>query len=250
MKTKQIWAITSRELSIRHKWWKDLLSLLIVFIIIFGVGEGINLIASQNTTDYSLFFVSGMFFYMVAITALATGTDIVIDRRGFNKILLISPISRSSIILGKVVYLGISVLKNYLVFLILALIYFNKFTIGKVLLSTILMIVIALIYIGIAYVFAGIIRTRTGAETALSIMTIITLLLSGIFYPIEKIPVPIKYIFYINPGTYLTDMFRFILTGQSNINPVTNTIIIILLSTIFVFGGMRLFEYRLRKYGI
>jgi len=66
--------------------------------------------------------------------------------------------------------------------------------------------------------------------------------LSGIFFPVNRLPEWAQTIAILNPLTYAVDGIRYWLTGVSMFNPVFDAVFLTTLSAILIVIAARLFE--------
>src|SRR3989339_388664 len=242
------WAIAKRDLKKRYSIWKDIISIIFIFAILIGAGFGLNkIIKNQNLgQSYDSFFASGMIGVFIAILAMSIGIDLVIDRRGFNKLLLVAPVSRISIILGKTIYLFINSLKTLFVTAIITMIYFNTFSMLKVIVLVPIIIFSTLLFLGITLIIASLIKKQNTADTIFQIILFFFMFFSVAMYSINPFPEIVKYIFYLNPATYVVEVFRYIISGSTFINFYVSTTVIIILAVVFSSLGIYLYDKKLR----
>src|SRR3989344_9174842 len=74
----------------------------LIIIVIIGLGLG-NIVSLGDNLSYIDFLSSGFLVFMIANGALGGGFNLIEERNnGFLKEVIVAPISRSSIILGKI----------------------------------------------------------------------------------------------------------------------------------------------------
>jgi ABC-2 type transport system permease protein len=243
---RESWAVALRDIYKNFSIWKELLMILLITAITLGLGKGISLLTNSGDS-YVKFFSSGILGYMIIVVTLAVGTSLVNDKKGWSKILLVTPISRISILIGKTIYLLSSAIKSYLIIAILILIYTKEITIIKVALLLLVIITLVFTFLGMAFLVSAFITRRETAQTFISISAMICLLFSGTIYKISEFPSYIQYLFYINPATYGVDAIRYVMTGTSNLGPILTFMVLFGMFLIFPVLGTYLYEKRLRN---
>jgi len=243
------WAIAKRELKKRYSLWKDVLSIIILLIVLLGIGRGVSslILNQENNQSYTLLFSSGMIGIFIIIIAISTGMDFVVDKKGFNKLLLVAPISRISIIFGKAIYLIVNSIKTIFITGILLMLYFNTLSITHILLLLLCFIFSILLFLGFVMLVSSLIKQPKNAELIFQIILFYFMFGSGAMYNIANISGSLKLIFYMNPATYVVELSRYIITGNSIIKPYLSAMLIIILGLIFSILGTYFYDKKLRQ---
>ena len=145
----------------------------------------------------------------ILFAGIISGTSIIWDKEfGFLKEILVAPVSRTSIALGKT--LGGSLNATVQGMIVLLLFPFIGFKIG--LLQAVLS-VLSMVFIGFCITSLGIlIAVRMKSFEGFGIMNNFVVMplffLSGAMYPIDKVPYWIKTFILINPVNYSVDLVR------------------------------------------
>ena len=226
-----LWALTNRDLK---KWYQNP----IVFIIgivqpilwLALLGKAMNISAiiptgipgissaaimqkTFGTADYFSFMAMGMVAFTTVFTTAFVGISVVFDRRlGFLNKVLSTPVSRSVIILSKVLSASIrSVFQAGIVTAIAFLlglqlgVNFTIFSIFGV------FAIVFLIGFGLSSMFTAITLRTTRMETPQAIFNLVTLPLmfaSSAYFPIENMPNWLQVIANANPISYTIDAIR------------------------------------------
>ena len=226
-----LWALTKRDLK---KWYQNP----IVFIIgivqpilwLALLGKAMNISAiiptgipgissaaimqkTFGTADYFSFMAMGMVAFTTVFTTAFVGISVVFDRRlGFLNKVLSTPVSRSVIILSKVLSASIrSVFQAGIVTAIAFLlglqlgVNFTIFSIFGV------FAIVFLIGFGLSSMFTAITLRTTRMETPQAIFNLVTLPLmfaSSAYFPIENMPNWLQVIANANPISYTIDAIR------------------------------------------
>ena len=95
-------------------------SMPILFLVIFGAGFGKLIGQMMPGVNYIQFMYPGILAMTVVMTSVMSGVSIVWDREfGFLKVLLVSPLNRSGILVGKAVgAAGIAVMQGVIMLVI------------------------------------------------------------------------------------------------------------------------------------
>jgi ABC-2 type transport system permease protein len=226
-----LWALTNRDLK---KWYQNPIVFIIgiiqpiLWLALLGKAMNIGAIIPTNipgisaaaimqrtfgTSDYFSFMAMGMVAFTTVFTTAFVGISVVFDRRlGFMNKVLSTPVSRSVIILSKVISASIrSVFQAGIVTAIAFLlglqlgVNFTAFSIFGV------FAMVFLIGFGLSSMFTAITLRTTRMETPQAIFNLVTLPLmfaSSAYFPIENMPNWLQVIANANPISYTIDAVR------------------------------------------
>jgi ABC-2 type transport system permease protein len=192
----------------------------LLFLVIFGAG--FNRIIGNLTpgVDFIQFIYPGIIAMTVLTNSIMSGLSVVWDREfGFLKEILVAPLGRTGIVLGKAAGASAVALVQGIVMLILAPFLGVNLTLLKVaeLVPVIILISLSLSSLGI--LIASRMRSQQGFQLIIQIIIFPLIFLSGVFFPVNSVPVWLEVISKINPMTYGVDAIRQIFLGP----PVTAT---------------------------
>lgn len=213
----------------------------ILILVFFGTGLKTMFSVSVLGYDFVQFFFPGILGLSVSIMAISSTMSVVWDREfGFLKEILVSPISRSYIILGKI--LGATttaLLQGALILLIIPYlgINFNKFLFIKT------MLVIFLISYGMAALGIFLVSRLKKMESFSIVSQIIfapMAFLSGAFFPLSNAPSWMIKIANYNPLTYGIDALRWVILSGSlkkeEILMITSHPLLLCIAVLLVFN--------------
>jgi len=213
------------------------------FLVILGAGFSSSYGRSFNTS----FLAPGLIGMSVLFASLMGGVSIIWDREfGFLKEILIAPVSRFFVSLGKAMGgVTTAMIQGILIMIIAWVIGVRYVSIWGVLLSIAVMFISGIGFIGLGIAIASKIESHEGFQMVMSFLTMPLVLLSGAFFPIANLPAWLKTLIYANPLTYGVEALRWCLLGNSTI-PISISIIILVLFSIAMtalggklFGKMR-----------
>ncbi len=184
------------------------LSMPLLFLFVFGEGISSSL-GVYAGFDYLEFMFPGVIAMTVMMTAMFSAISLVFDREfGFLKEMLVAPIPRSSIILGKI--LGASTVGILQGLLMLAL----SPIIGIELDALLVLKVIAILFIlafsitSLGVAIASRIQSIQSFQYVMPVFMMPLLFLSGAFFPLSNPPAWLAFLSTIDPLTYGVDLFR------------------------------------------
>jgi len=200
------------------------------FLIILGTGFSSSFQLQGGGTFNKSYLAPGLIGMTVLFSSLMGGVSIIWDREfGFLKEILIAPVSRFFVALGKAVGgVTTAMIQGILIMVIAWLIGVKYVSIPGVLGSIVIMFVMGIGFIGLGIALASRIESHEGFQMVMSFLTMPLVLLSGAFFPISNLPAWLKVFVYANPLTYGVEALRFFLLGSSTI-PVSLSITVLVL---------------------
>lgn len=243
-----IYILWLREMKRFLRSWSRVISTLMMplfFLIFLGFGfKGAFFPGIGYTKDYIHFLVPGIIGMTLISNSIFSGFSVLWDREfGFLKEIMVAPVSRISIILGRILGgMTTSLLQAISILLISMLMGFQFFSPLSFLLAVLIMMLISSGFIGLGLIFASVIRDFQGFGLIMQIIIFPLFFLSGALFPISNLPPFLRYISFIDPLTYGVESLRTVLIGYSTI-PIFVTIpTLIVFSLSMVFLGVFLFE--------
>ncbi|MCD6115331.1 ABC transporter permease [bacterium] len=215
------------------------------FLAFFGLGFGkMNIPGLGNDIDYIHFLVPGIVGMTMLSTSMFAGISVLWDREfGFLKEIMVAPVSRISIVIGRIVGgATTSVLQGILILGISILMGFKIPGIPAFLLSIVFMLLISSTFIGLGLIFASKMKDMQGFSLIMNFVTFPLIFLSGALFPLENLPAWIRYISYLDPLTYGIDGLRGILLGVSSFSIIFDFAVLIVFSFLMTFLGAYFFE--------
>lgn len=191
------------------------------FLLGLGLGLG-RLIHLSGMTSYLQFLAPGIIGMSLMSTAVSSGFSVIWDRQfGFLKEIMVTPNSRTSIVLGRAAGGSTTALISAAVVTVVACLVGFHIIITPILpLAIIFMLLIAMTFISLGLILASVISDLQGFGLITNFFTMPLLFLSNSLFPISTLPAIVQDIAYCNPLTYGIDGIRGALGGQ-NIFPLT-----------------------------
>ncbi len=191
----------------------------IFFLLGLGLGLG-SLINLGTGGSYFDFIVPGIIGMSLLFTSVFTGSAVLWDRQfGFLKEILVTPNSRSSIVIGRIFGGGTTaVLQSILVVIIALLVGFQMHVTVYTALAVVFMALIATTFIGLGLTLGSMINDFQGFQLVTSFFTMPLFFLSNSIFPITALPKAIQFIMYLNPLTYGVDGLRNALLGTGTLS--------------------------------
>ena len=158
----------------------------------------------------------GVVAMTVVMTSLFSGLSVVWDREfGFLKELLVAPLSRSGIVLGKAAGASLVALAQTAVRLLPARAF--GITPGPLTLAMLLVAVaeLSLAVAGLGILVASRMRSQQSFQVVMQLLLFPLLFLSGAFFPVNNLPAWLGFVVRCNPVTYGIDAIRQLLLGAA-----------------------------------
>lgn len=215
------------------------------FLIFLGTGfKNFKPQGMPDNIDYLNFLAPGMLAVVLQFGAMFTGMAILWDRQfGFLKEIMVAPVSRVAIVLGRTVGGMTTALMQGLLFVIVA--FFAGLKIARIegfLLMPLFMIFITAAFVNLGVSIASMMRDMQGFSLVMNFIMIPLLLLSGAMFPIEQFPVWVQMLSYINPLFYGVDGLRYSLVGMSTLSPWIDVTVLFCFCSAMVGLGAFLFS--------
>ena len=214
---RSIWVIAYRELlrfvQDRPRMFSSF-SMPIIFLIIFGAGFGRLIGQMMPGVDYIQFMYPGILAMTVLMTSVMSGVSIVWDREfGFLKEVLVSPLSRSGVLVGKAVGAATIAIIQGAIMLVLAPIVNVPINLGTVLALLPLLLILSLALSGLGLLIGARMRSQQGFQIVMQLVIFPIMFLSGIFFPISGVAPWLEVLSKLNPVTYGIDAIRQVFLG-------------------------------------
>ena len=214
---RSIWVIAYREL-VRFVQDRPRMissfSMPIIFLLIFGAGFGRLIGQMMPGVDYIQFMYPGILAMTVLMTSVMSGVSIVWDREfGFLKEVMVSPLTRSGVLVGKAVGAATIAIIQGAIMLVLAPIVNVPIKLGTVLALLPLLLILSLALSGLGLLIGARMRSQQGFQIVMQLVIFPMMFLSGIFFPVSGVAAWLGVLSKLNPVTYGIDAIRQVFLG-------------------------------------
>ncbi len=209
------------------RFWRDRMRLVasfaqpLLYLVVFGSGLSASLGrgfagGAAGDVSYTQFIYPGVISMSVLFTAIFGAMSIVWDREfGFMKELLVAPIDRTAIAIGKTLGGTTQALFQGAILLILAPFVGVSLTPLVVVELLGLMIVLAFGLSAMGVAIAARMRSMQGFQVVMNFLMMPMLFLSGALFPLVGLPAWLTVVTRIDPASYGVDPIRRVLLGSS-----------------------------------
>ena len=244
-------AIMAREITLFFRSPGTAIMSLAMPIILMGMIGG-NIM--QNMADglgfqFGPFMLVGMLVNMLFMVTTMGMTSLVDDHDiDFIQEMLVSPVSRYSIVIGKILGAGFAAILSMTGTLIVALVMGITLPAGSLLLILALSPLMCLAGGALAMIIIGLVKNKRAANFAVTLIVMPQMFLSGAIIPINNSSGALLILNRIMPMTYCLDLVRAVVYRGSPeynsvvmFNPVINFTAIAALTVVFLVSGTYFF---------
>jgi ABC-2 type transport system permease protein len=153
----------------------------------------------------------------VLTTSLFAGVSVVWDREfGFLRELLVAPLGRTGIVLGKAVGAAAIALLQVALMLLITPIVGVDIDAQTILLLVPVVFILSIALSGLGLLVASYMRSQQGFQLLIQLLIFPLIFLAGVFFPINQAPDWLQVISKFNPLTYGVDAIRQIFLGSGS----------------------------------
>jgi ABC-2 type transport system permease protein len=186
-----------------------------LWLVIFGGGMGVSLRAGLISSEYKSFIFPGIVGMTLLFSSIRSGFSVIWDREfGFLKEILVAPISRVSVVLGKALGGATTALIQGVILLCLSFISGISLSPGQLVVLLPVMFLISIGFNAFGLAMASLIKNFDGFQTVMSFVNMPVFFLSGALFPLQSYPGWLKTISEADPLTYGVDAMRNIILNE------------------------------------
>ena len=212
----------------------------VLFWVAIGSGFGNSLRpgASGESQPFLNYFFPGALIMIVLFTSIFTMMSVIEDRKaGFLLSVLVAPVSRSAIVLGKV--MGGTTLATIqgLVFLVFAPLVGVHMSVGTFLLVTLTVFLVSFALTALGFAIAWPMDSNQAFHAIINLFLIPMWMLSGALFPVSGASQWLRVLMEINPLTYGVEALRDLLyPGSHGEFSLLASLSTLVLFSLFMFG--------------
>jgi ABC-2 type transport system permease protein len=234
-------------------WWRELVRFYrqrsrvigviaspLVFWLVIGSGFGTSFrsgsaAGQQHYLDY---FYPGALIMIVLFTGIFTMMSVIEDRKeGFLLSVLVAPVPRSAIVLGKVLGGTTLAAAQGLIFLVFSPLVGIHMGLAQFLLVVLTVFLVSFSLTALGFAIAWPMDSTSAFHAIINLFLIPLWLLSGALFPLSGASTWIKCLMWINPLTYGVEALRMLLYPASTSQfTLESSLATLVLFTLFMFG--------------
>lgn len=181
----------------------------VIMLVMFGEGLGNSIAQLPGDIGYRQFIFPGMVAMIVLMNSVFSGVSIVTDRQfGFLREILVAPVSRTAICIGKISGGATVALVNGAVMFAIAPILGIDITFEVVAKLLPLIALVSFMLTGLGVALGSRLRSVESFQMLSQVAIFPAMFLSGIFFPINNVPAWMDVLVKINPVTYAVAPIR------------------------------------------
>jgi ABC-2 type transport system permease protein len=211
----------------------------LLFWIVIGSGFGSSFRSGQGSGQHYLnYFYPGTLVMIVLFTAIFTMMSVIEDRNeGFLLSVMVAPVPRAAIVLGKVLGGTTLATAQGLIFLIFAPFVGVHFTLTSFPLIVLTVFLVSFSLTALGFAIAWPLDSTQAFHAIINLFLIPLWLLSGALFPLSGASVWMRAIMYANPLTYGVEALRTLMYPEyANAFSLTSSILTLVLFALFMFG--------------
>lgn len=215
----------------------------ILFLVALGFGLG-PVYAAAGGGNYLDFLVPGIIAMGILFTSIFSGIEIIWDRQfGFLKEVLVAPVSRFDIMIGRTIGgATVAVFQGLLIFIISLFFGFKILSFSSVLIALVFMMLIALLFTALGTAIASVLNDMQGFQLIMNFVVMPTFFLSGALFPLSGLPKALAVVTSFNPLSYGVDGLRASFTGVVHFGLTLDFAVLGLVTLLFLGAGSYLFS--------
>lgn len=220
----------------------------LLFLVVLGYGFRTAISPDVIQGDYLVFLAPGIIAMSILFSAMYTGVSLIWDKQfGFLQEVLVAPVSRFSIMVGRT--LGgatTSLIQGFIILIIAIGLGVPISSIPGLFLAVLMMIILSFTAVGFGLALASKMNDFQGMPLIMSLIMMPLLFLSSAFFPIagnSGMPEIVGKLVLLNPLFYMVDGIRGSLTGQNAVfSPMVNLAVMMCICIAMLAIGSYLFS--------
>lgn len=186
----------------------------VVFWLLLGAGLGRSF-ATEGKAGYLEYFFTGTIVMILLFTAIFSTISVIEDRReGFLQGVLVAPVGRFGIVMGKLLGGATLAMLQGILFLLLAPVSGVPISLAGLPWLLVAMFLVSFALTGLGFLLAWQLNSSQGFHAIMNLFLIPMWLLSGALFPASGAHTWMAWVMKLNPLTYGVDSIRAGLYGQ------------------------------------
>jgi len=196
----------------------------ILWLFVLGMGLRGSYQAAQGV-NYTQFIFPGIVAMTTIFTSIQSAVSIIWDREfGFLKEILVAPVPRTSIAVGKGMSgTTLSLIQGMIIIMLSPLVHV-AIPLVNILPLVAVMALLSFSLTGIGIVIAARMTSFQGFGTIMNFIIMPLWFLSGALFPVDRLPEWLGILVRVNPLTYGVDLIRWLVLGFSYQSPLLDVV--------------------------
>jgi ABC-2 type transport system permease protein len=214
----------------------------LLFLIALGFGLG-PVFERAGQGNYIQFLAPGVIAMTVLFTSVFSGIELIWDRQfGFLKETLVAPVSRLTIMIGRVLGGATVAVAQGLIVVIFCLAAGFHFSALTAPVALIFMALIAVLFTALGTAIASAMTDFQGFQLIMNFLVMPTFFLSGALFPLGDAPWALKALARVDPLSYGVDGLRGSLGGIAYFQPAADVAVLVSVTACLLWLGGYLFS--------
>lgn len=215
----------------------------VLYLLALGFGLG-PVFQKSGNGSYLQFIAPGVIGMTVLFTSIFSGIGLLWDRQfGFLKETLVAPVSRLSIVTGKILGgVTVALLQGVLVVAVCLAAGFRPASLVALPAAFIYMALIALVFSGLGTAIGSRLQDMQGFQLIMNFLVLPIFFLSGALFPLDNLPKILAGITSADPLSYGIDGLRGILIGRWHFGMVVDAAVLCGVAVVLLSVGSYLFS--------
>ncbi|MCX6012062.1 MAG: ABC transporter permease [Chloroflexi bacterium] len=191
------------------------LAMPLLLLLIFGAGLKNSMGNLAPGVDFVKFIFPGVIGMTVLTSSLMSGVSLVWDREfGFLKEVLVAPVPRSAVAVGKTVGAATIAVGQALIIMLIGPLIGATFSVTIILKLIPIMLLLSVSLSSMGILLATRIKSMEGFQVIMQMLMMPMIFLSGVFFPMNNLPAWMNFLVKINPASYGIAPFREVVLGS------------------------------------
>jgi len=199
------------------------------------IGTGFNTIFTVGTSTYTQFMFPGIIAMTILFTSIFSSTSVIWDKQfGFMKEILVAPVPRTTIALGKALSGSLQAMVQVAIILLFSPIIGVTLPLLNIIRIFLIAFLISFSLTSLGLVLAALIESHEGFNVIINFIVMPMFFLSGALFPIDQLPEWLTTIVAFDPLTYGVDLLRGTIIGIHVYPAHINIFILSLFATVMI----------------
>src|SRR5574338_430501 len=219
----------------------------LLWLFVMGSGFGsVATVPSDNPLDYQKFIFPGIVSMSVIFASVFFGSYIIWDRKfDFLKSVMVAPVSRTTIFVGKTLGGMTTSLIQAAILLAIGAIIGIEFSVLSIILTIAVILLLSFALVSLGLTLGSYMTSLEGFQMIVSFVVFPLFSLIGAFFPIDNLPGWLSILTTVDPVTYGVDALRNIILGIGS-KPLGLDIVILITYTVGL-GAVGTYSFRRMK---